>query len=334
MANSFYPLYTKGQLDPLSEAILDQIAKANGNPFSSLTPQQARECFLPQSWIGAPIDGIQIDEEEITGKGGGIPVRIYTPKGKPPFPITIFYHGGGFVLGTLEEFDPFCSRLAAGARCIVVSVGYRLAPEHKHPAAVEDAIAALYWVTAHAEEIHGDRTRMAVAGDSAGGNLAAVTSMIARDQGGPCLVCQVLICPWVDLSTSATESFRVFGEGLWLSEASIHWYRSHYLESMEQSLHPRVSPLLMNDLSRLPPTLIVIAEFDVLRDQEYAYAERLQEGGVSVSCTQYDGMIHDFPTVPGLFNRAQDAIDEICMALRMAFMELSKTDKDDEDTTT
>lgn len=314
-----YPLYTQGTLDPQSEAILDQIAEANELPLSSMTPQQAREYPLEASWIGEPATGVRIENIRIPGPARRIPLRIYTPEGNQPCPILIFFFGGGFVVGTLDEFDPFCTFLATGASCVVVSVDYRLAPEHKHPAAVEDAVTAVNWVAAHAQELHGDPTRIAVAGDSAGGNLAAVVSILARDQGVPSLKYQALICPWVDSSSFETDSFRYFEDGLWLSKASMCWYRDHYLQNQEQAVDPLVSPLLMDDLSGLPPALVITAEFDVLRDQGEAYAHRLEEAGVAVQCTRYRGMLHDFAVLPGLFDRAKDAIDEICRALQRAY---------------
>ncbi len=231
----------------------------------------------------------------------------------------MFFHGGGFVLGALDEFHPFCTFLASGASCIVISVGYRLAPEHKHPAAVEDAVTALQWIAANAKDIQGDPARIAVVGDSAGGNLAAVASIIARDRGFPTLAYQVLICPWVDASSFNTASYHYFGDGLWLSTANMIWYRNHYLQNQEQAKTYLVSPLIAEDLSGLPPTLIITAEFDVLRDEGEAYANRLRAAGVPVQCTRYNGMLHDFVTLPGVFPRAKDAIDEICTTLQTAF---------------
>jgi acetyl esterase len=246
-------------------------------------------------------------------------LRIYTPVGKQPYPVLIFFHGGGFVVGTLDEFDPFCTFMAAGASCVVASIDYRLAPEHKHPAAVEDAVTAMNWVTAHAQGFRCDPTRIAVAGDSAGGNLATVVSIIARNQGFPRLKFQVLICPWVDSSSFETNSFRYFGDGLWLPKANMDWYRSHYLQNQEQAIHPFVSPLLEDDLRGLPSALVITAEFDVLRDQGEAYAHRLEETGISVQCTRYRGVLHDFVIFPGLFDQAKAAIDEICTALQRAY---------------
>ncbi len=202
---------------------------------------------------------------------------------------------------------------------MVVSVGYRLAPEHKFPAAAEDAVAAVRWLGTRAEEIGGDPQRMAVAGDSAGANLAAVASLAARDEEQPSLACQLLISPWIDLSSTASESFRLFGDGPWLSAAGIRWYTAHYLASRAQALDPRASPLLTPCLSGLPPAFIVTAEFDVLRDQAAEYASRLRHAGTQVDYRLYPGTLHDFFVLPGLFDRASEAIADACFALRRAW---------------
>lgn len=318
-SESFYPLYTQGHLDPQCEALLRQIAEANSPPLSSLTPQQARENFLLKSWLGEPKQLSSIKNMNIPGPAGPIPIRVYTPEGKPLYPTLVFFHGGGFVLGTLDEFDSLCSYIASGAFGMVVSVDYRLAPEHKYPAAVEDAWAAVQWIASHTEELQADPRRIAVAGDSAGANLAANVTMLAKDNRFPFLVYQVLICPGLDWSNTETDSFRFFGDGLWLSKTNFGWYRNHYLKNPKQALDPQVSPLLAKDVSELPPAFILTAEFDVLRDQGEAYAERLKKADVPVTCTRYQGMLHDFVTVPGLFDQAWKAIDEICTALKSAF---------------
>ncbi len=319
MLKNLYPLYPYGKLDVQSEAILQEIAESNGKPLASLTPQEARECFLENSWLGAPDKSIQIKNIYIDNSDSSIPLRIYTPEGKAPFPILLFFHGGGFVLGTLDEFDSFCTFLASGASCIVVSVGYRLAPENKHPAAVEDAQTALNWIAVNASKIQSDVSRIAVAGDSAGANLAAVASLIARDKSFPTLLCQILICPWLNLSSTETNSYKYFGNGLWLSTTNIHWYRDHYLKNNDQAKTYLASPLLAEKLSGLPFTLIITAEYDVLRDEGESYANRLEEASVVVKYTNYKGMLHDFVTLPGLFNKAKEAINEICSTLRMIF---------------
>jgi acetyl esterase len=318
-SKSFYPLYKQGKLDPQCEALLRQIAAGNNPPLSTLTPRQARDDFLPKAWLGEPKKLSKIVQQDLPGPDGPIRVRIYTPEGRAPFPLLIFFHGGYFALGTLDEFEPLCTFLAGGAACMVISVDYRLAPEHKYPAAVEDAWAAVQWILVHAAEWQGDPKRIAVAGDSAGRNLAANVAMLARDRGLPPLIFQMLICPALDWSNFETDSFRFFGNGLWASKVSMLWSRDLYLQNPEQAFDPGVSPLLAKDLSGLASAHIITAEFDVLRDQGEAYAGRLKEAGVPVAYTCYRGMLHDFVTVPGLFDQAWKAIDEICGALKSAF---------------
>jgi acetyl esterase len=210
MRTRFYPAYERGRLHPEAETVLEEIRCAPGKPLVELTPTEARADFLPSGWLGVPEPCVIIQERSIPGPAGSIPLHVCGTGDGSYRPVLLFFHGGGFVLGALEEFDAFCTYLAKGAECIVVSVGYRLAPEHPFPAAVEDASAVLKWVASHAEELGGDPGRIAVAGDSAGGNLAAVVTLLARDEQHPKLALQVLICPWVDLTDGAeeTESFR------------------------------------------------------------------------------------------------------------------------------
>ena len=313
------PVYRGGRLDPQAEALLAAIAAEGPAPTASLTPVQARATFLRPSWLGSPREMAAVRDLLIRGPAGPLRLRAYRPHGRPPLPVLVFFHGGGFVVGTLEEFDAFCTLLADGAGCLVVSVDYRLAPERPFPAAAEDAFAALRWVGARAGEMDGDPARIAVAGDSAGGNLAAGVALRARDEGGPALVQQVLISPWVDLSCTETESFRLFGRGGWLSAASLRWYRDHYLTDPAQTSHPQASPCFARDLRGLPSALVLDAEFDVLRDQVRAFAARLREAGNAVDYRRHAGQLHDFVVLPGLFEQATIAIDEVCASLRAAF---------------
>ncbi len=317
MPSVFYPAYAGGELDPEAEAILSRIAAGNFQPLHAMSPADAREAFLLPEWLGKPRAEVSVTRSH----AGEVPIRIYTPAAPGPLPVLLYFHGGGFVLGTLDEFEPFCTFLSADARCIVVSVGYRLAPEWPFPAALDDAWAATRWVAAHAASFGGDPARLAVAGDSAGGNLAAGISVLARDQGFPRLLHQTLVCPWVDLSPAAeaTESFRLFGQGLWLSATGLGWFRRHYLRTLDQSADSPVSPLRSTNFRGLPPALVLTAQFDVLADQGRAYGEALRAAGVPVAQSCYAGMLHDFVTLPGLFSTAWEAIGEITAALRMAF---------------
>lgn len=319
MKNNFYPLYGQGVLDPQAEEVLRLIEKAGGVPLTAQTLQEARANFLEKAWIGEADKSIRIKNKIVDNSARQVPLRVYTPEGNGSFPILIFFHGGGFVLGALDEFDPFCSMIAAKSSCIVVSVGYSLAPENKYPAAVNDAISAYNWICLNASEIQGDAARIAVAGDSAGGNLAVVTSMTARKSHFPPLLCQILICPWIDLSSTDTNSYKCFGEGLWLSTANICWYRNHYLQSAGEASNELVSPLLAKNITGLPPTLIIAAEYDVLVDEGNAYAKCLIGEDVPVKYSLYYGMLHDFVVLPGLFDKAKDAINEICAELKSVF---------------
>lgn len=317
MPSLFYPAYTSGELHSEAEAVLSRIAAGNFQPLHTMSPADARRAFLLPEWLGKS----RADVSVTRAYAGEVPIRIYSPGAKGPGPVLIFFHGGGFVLGTLDEFEPFSTFLAADARCIVVSVGYRLAPEWPFPAALDDAWAATRWVAAHAASFGGDPARLAVAGDSAGGNLAAGVSVLARDQGFPKLLHQTLVCPWVDLSPAAeaTESFRLFGQGLWLSATGLGWFRRHYLRTLDQCAGSPVSPLRSTNFRGLPPALILTAEYDILADQGRSYGECLRAGGVSVTHAHYRGMLHDFVTLPGLFSPAWEAIGEITAALRSAF---------------
>lgn len=319
MAENFYPLYKEGVLNDQSMEILKQILESNGAPLASLTPAQARESFFVKSWLGIPLESIDVKKTVIENSGIEVPLRIYTPAGNQPFPVLIFFHGGGFVAGTLDEFEPFCTFLASGASCIVVSVGYRLAPEHKHPAVVEDALASIEWIMKNADKIGGNKYKIALAGDSAGANLALVSSLAASGKYFPAFVYQVLICPWLNLNSMDTDSYKYFGDGLWLSLDNIKWYRNHYLKNDEQAKSYLASPMLAVNLKDLPPAFILTAEFDVLRDEGKILADRLKNEGIPVKYTCYKGMLHDFVTLPGLFDRANDAIDEICGELKNAF---------------
>ncbi|WP_306590773.1 alpha/beta hydrolase [Geothrix sp. 21YS21S-4] len=315
MPSKFYPDHP-GELHPEAEALLSRLSAESGPPLSVQSPSEARQGFLPRAWAGEPRQDVAVR----SALAGSVPLRIATPPGPGPHPVLVFFHGGGFVLGTLGEFEPLCTRLAACAGCIVVSVGYRLAPEAPFPAAVEDAWIALQWTASEAASFDGDPARLAVAGDSAGGNLAALVALRARDEGTPRVRHQVLICPWTDLSSGAeaAESFRHFGRGPWLSAESLAWYRAHYLAHADGRA---ASPLCAVHGAGLPPATILTAECDILADQGRAYADRLRTLGVPVTHASYAGMLHDFILFPAVFSAAERALDRIAQALKRAFAE-------------
>jgi acetyl esterase len=246
-------------------------------------------------------------------------VRIYTPEGSGPFPLLVFFHGGGWVIGDLDGHDPLCRRLTNLVDCIVVSVDYRLAPEHPFPAAPRDCFAATQWVAQNAAQLQGDPARIAVGGDSAGGNLAAVVAQLARDQGGPALVFQALIYPATDLRMS-TASIEENGKDYLLTKEDMIWFMQHYMKNEEDKSNPLASPLLAANLSNLPPALVITAEYDPLRDEDEQYGERLKEAGVPVQISRYDGAIHGFVScgVMGI-ELGNQATAEIALALRSAF---------------
>jgi acetyl esterase len=306
-------------LDPKARELLDLMADAP--PIGSVpvevmreeTPAQMADLFR-MGLVSAPVAAVE--DRVIPGPAGELPLRVYTPDGRGPFPIVVFFHGGGWVLGSLDTHDPICRALCAGAGCVVVSVGYRLAPEHRFPAAADDALAATRWVAAHAAEVGGDPARIAVAGDSAGGNLSAVTALRIRDEGGPMLLGQLLIYPALGYHTPPTPSYIENAEGYGLTREAAIWFWKQYLADGSQAAHPHAAPLLAPDLRGLPPALVITAEYDVLRDEGERYVERLLAAGVPARLARYDGVNHRFAELLGILDQASQARDEMCAWLR------------------
>ena len=309
------------RLDPRVEAMLQQQEEQGIPALETMTPEEARAFIATaaKEIAGPPKDVASVEELNAIGTGGQIPIRVYTPQGEGPFPVLIYYHGGGWVFGSLDTHDNVCRFLSDGAGCVVVSVDYRLAPENKFPAAVEDAYAASQWVKYNVSFINGDLTRIAVGGDSAGATLAAVVACMFRDKPGPQPVLQLLAYPSTNLSSFETNSYRECGQGYGLTKAALEWFRGHYLEKEEDRLNPHVSPLLAEDLSGLPPALVLTAEFDVLKDEGKAYAGRLQQAGVPVTYREYPGMIHGGVAWAVALDLVSDALNEAVTALRSAF---------------
>ena len=311
-----------GALDPQTQALLLQMAQDDAPPIETLTPIQARELMVALRELSGDAQPVaNVYEQTIPGTEGEIPVRIYTPHSSEPFPVLVYFHGGGWVVCDLDTHDNVCRSLANAATCVVVSVDYRLAPEHKFPAAVEDAYTATQWTAKYANSIGGDANRIAVGGDSAGGNLATVVSLMARDRGDFSPVYQLLIYPVTNLSSFDTNSYRDYAEDYFLTKNMMEWFRNHYLKREEDCLNPYASPLLADDLSGLPPALVITAEFDPLRDEGEAYATRLKESGVSVRCIRYNGTIHGFLSMAGVLDKARDAYDKAATMLHSAFRE-------------
>jgi acetyl esterase/lipase len=311
-------------LDPDAAQALELVRLSGRPSFDQVSPAEARELFLGGRKVfdPEPMAVAEIRELKVPGPAGGtIPARLYRAAGSEPgaaLPALLYFHGGGWVVGTLDTHDTLCRRLANGARCAVVSVDYRLAPEHKFPAAVEDALAATRWVEAAAGELAIDPGRIAVGGDSAGGNLAAAVSLLARDAGGPRLLFQLLIYPAVDAAMAALSQER-FAEGYLLTRATMRWFYDHYLNRPADAADWRASPLAAPDLSGLPSAYIVTAGYDPLSDEGVSYARRLAQSGVRVTHRHFPDQLHGFFTMGKVIRAALPAADEAAAALRAAF---------------
>lgn len=260
----------------------------------------------------------RVEDRRIPGPAGEIPVRIYTPEGSGPFPLIAFFHGGGFVLCSLETHDELCRAMCRDAGAVVVSVDYRLAPEAKYPAAADDCYAATAWCAAHAAELGADAARLVVAGDSAGGNLAAVTALRARDLGAPRIRHQVLIYPATHCDFN-TPSYRENAQGYFLTADAMRWFWAHYLANPAQASEPYACPAHAADLKGLPPATVITAEYDPLRDEGEDYAAQLRAAGVPVVLKRYDGMIHGFVSMGDVFDDARAAQRLIAEQLRAAW---------------
>jgi len=311
-------------LDPSAKRLLDMLAAAGGMPdIAPMTPQQMREGFrrLARSvdLKGVPIGAIQ--DGELPGPGGPLPYRIYTPQqpAARPLPALVFFHGGGCVFGDIDTHDGLCRILAAESGCAVVSIGYRRAPEHRFPAAVEDSYAATQWAADHAAELGLDAGRIAVGGDSAGAGLAVVVCQTAAARHGPRIALQLLFCPVLDMRAE-TPSRRDFAEGYFLNQATIDWMLQHYCAADVDLDDPRLSPLRAPQFSGLPPAHIHTAEFDPLRDEGEAYAQALRRAGVPAHYSCHAGMIHYFYAMAGAIPAARTALKAAAGAMRDALV--------------
>jgi acetyl esterase len=310
-------------LDPEAQAMLDAMSSGEEVDLFSLPHTVVRENFgqMPGGETAGP-EMSRVENRSIPGPGGTIPIRIYTPDGNDLKPAIVFYHGGGFVLCSLDTHDSTCRELAVGTGSVVVSVDYRLAPEAKFPAAPEDCYAATQWTADQADELRIDAHRIAVAGDSAGGNLAAAVALMARDRGGPALCHQLLIYPVTNFAFE-TDSYRENAEGYFLTTQMMRWFWDHYLEADTDGEDPFASPLRADDLSGLPPATVLTAEFDPLRDEGQAYAQRLEDAGIPTDYTNYPGVFHGFFGMTEQLPRARTAVDAACARLRAAFGDVS-----------
>lgn len=306
------------KLDPGVRALLENIAALGNPPLETLTPEQGRVAAEEGIRIvgGTPEPVASVEDRLIPGPLGDIPIRIYTPDAPAPRPALVYLHGGGWVVCNLDTHQVVCSAIARRAGAVVVAVGYRLGPEHKFPAAVLDCYAALEWTAANAGALGVDARRISVGGDSAGGNLSAVMALKSRNECGPAIARQILVYPVTDLLSFSTPSYSEFADGHWLTKAQMEWFRGHYLSSLADAADQYASPLLAQDLTALPPALVITAECDVLRDEGEAYAKRLIDAGVHVECKRYAGMIHPFFSLSGVVPQAFAAIDQVAAAVR------------------
>jgi len=308
-------------LDPQLKNLLDG-AKAAGAPdFADLPPAACRGFYREiLRATDIPAVDVAVSDQRIAGPGGGIGLRIYTPHGKAAEPrgLVVYYHGGGFVVGDLAGYDALCRTLCLQSDCVIVSVDYRLAPEHPFPAAVDDSLAALRWAHENAASLGADPQRIAVAGDSAGGTLAAVTALQARDQGGPALRYQALVYPMTAATPGEFPSYAKFGEGHVLSARAASYFMEHYLGDDDRQNDFRVAPLRAENLAGLPPALVMLGGHDILHDEGQAYADRLMAAGVQVTLVDYLALGHGFISMGGAIGAARVAIDQLAGALGRA----------------
>ncbi|MFE1321022.1 alpha/beta hydrolase [Kitasatospora phosalacinea] len=308
-------------LHPQAEALRRQRAAAGTPPLYTRTLAEARAADLAdiRAAAGNPEPVGSVEELTIDGPGGPLPLRVHRPEGGTELPFLLYLFGGGWTLGSPDTSDAICRRLTNAVGCVTVSVGYRLAPEHPFPAAVHDVVAAAEWIAAHAAELGGDPARLAVAGDSAGGNLAAALTLAARERGGPALRHQLLVYPNTDHAAD-TPSVREHDDPLLFNRRSVAWYWGHYLADPADGANPLASPLRAPSLAGLPPATVITAEYDPLRDEGEQYAEALRAAGVPVELRRYDGMPHGFFAMAGVLDdgRAaqQYAADRLREALR------------------
>jgi acetyl esterase len=302
-------------VDPQAQMLLDAWAQAPEIPLHDETLDLQRTGYgMLLLAAGEPEPVFAIEDRD----ADGVPVRIYRPSPDPGLPVLEFFHGGGWTIGTVEQYDPIVRQIANATDAIVVAPDYRLAPEHPFPAPLDDCWHALKWTVVHAAEFGGDATRLAVMGDSAGGNLAAVCAIQARDAGTPDIALQVLVYPVTDCNFT-TESYRENGTGYLLDEKQMHWFFDCYCRSDSDPTDWRISPLRARDVRGVAPAMVITAEFDPLRDEGEAYARKLQDAGVHVDKHRYDGLIHAFFGLSAAFDASRNAIQRTATGLRRAF---------------
>lgn len=296
-------------LHPRVEKLLANLSRSGMKPVYETPLAEARSLMVETSKLLGPPDPVHsVKDLTIPGPAGEMFLRVYRPDGNS-LPVVVYFHGGGWVIGSVDSHDGYCRTLANAANTIVVSVEYRLAPEHPFPAAAEDAYAATKWVAEYSQSLGGKSGSIGVAGDSAGGNLAAAVALMARDRRGPDIGCQVLIYPITDCRFD-TQSYLDFADDYFLTRQAMIWFWDQYCPNQADRENPYVSPLRADSLSDLPPALILTAEFDPLRDEAEAYAAKLSDAGVDTQSIRFDGMIHGFTRRFQLLDQAEDALKE------------------------
>ena len=301
-------------LDPQAATVIERRNASTQPPLGPNPSVADMRGRFNQTWREPGPEVGKVEDRVVSGPHGEIPVRIYTPSGSGPFPILMLFHGGGFVFGNIDTYDGNARRICVGAGCIVVSVEYRVAPENKFPAAPDDCYSATLWAAENAASLNGGASRMAVCGDSAGGNLSTVICMMARDKGGPRIRMQVLRCP---VTHRNFEPLTVDTE--LTPKSSREWWWKQYLADEADAQNPYACPMTSKDLAGLPPALIITAEYDELRDEGEAYAQMLEEAGVHTTCVRYDGMFHVFHMYPAYIDKAKEALEHEFSMLREAF---------------
>ncbi len=304
-------------LDPQAQAVIDAVNALGLPAVWEVSPEEARVNAASRPRPAGP-EVAAVENRSIPGPNGDVPVRIYTPEGSGPFPILAWYHGGGWVIGDLESADGTARHLCKGAGAVVVSVDYRLAPETKFPGPAEDCYAATVWAANNAASLNADASRLAVGGDSAGGNLAAAISLMSADRGGPEIAHQLLVYPVTERNYD-TPSYSQNAEGFLLARDAMIWYWDAYLADAADASNPYAAPMKAENLAGQPSALVITAEFDPLRDEGEAYGRRLQEAGVPTTISRYDGMIHGFFGMVGIMDKSGQVMEEATAALRAAF---------------
>jgi acetyl esterase len=304
-------------LDSEIAKVLEARNAANIPSFETLEPQEARRVYaaMERPRVEVPLSSVR--DHRLEGPGGELAVRVYLPLAQGPFPVLVYFHGGGWVVGNLDTHDSQARGLCAGSGCAVVSVDYRLAPEHPYPAAPEDCYTAMEWVCEHADALGLDRSRLAVGGDSAGANLATVLALMARDRQGPELRFQLLVYPATDDDFSRASCVEN-AEGYLLSTAAMRWFWDQYVPDRTRRSEPYCAPAKAQSHVGLPPALVITAEFDPLRDDGNAYAGLLQRSGVPTRLACYPGAVHGFLGMGAVSALARDAMREACEALHRA----------------